>query len=402
MSWSNWSGSVTCQPQTIAAPTSEAELIALVEQAAARQSVRVVGTGHSFVPLCASTGLLLTTDALQGIVSLNPSALQATVWGGTKLHQLGEPLLAAGMAMKTMGDIDRQSIAGAISTGTHGTGPHLGSLSTQVVGLRLVTATGDVLECSPAKDAAVFKAAQVSLGMLGIISQVTLQLLPAYRLHEKTDPMPFEVCMAQLDDLIAANRHFEFFWLPQDDVCAVKTLNPTTAEPETAAGSPPSTSSEAIARYLNQERIDYSPRIIPSTRDIRFNEMEFAVPAEVGPECLREVRQLMQTTFPAVKWPVEYRTLAADDIYLSPAYGRETVTISIHQAYDLPYQEFFNAAEAIFRRYQGRPHWGKHHSYTGPELQASYPMWEPFQAIRRRLDPDGRFLNHYLRSIFMG
>ncbi|MEZ4710267.1 MAG: D-arabinono-1,4-lactone oxidase [Caldilineaceae bacterium] len=397
--WSNWSASVQCAPTAIIEPQSEAELVAAVRQSAS--TIRVRGTGHSFVPLCAADGLLISLDQYQGVVAADASAMTATVRAGAKIHQLGAPLLEAGLAMANMGDIDRQSIAGAISTGTHGTGRTLGSISTQVAALRLITASGDVVDCSPAQEPDIFRAAQVSLGALGIISQVTLRLLPAYRLHEKTWAEPFDECVARLGERIAQNRHFEFFWVPAHDVCAIKTLNMTdlSALPQPAA----KTAVEGrLARYIGEERIDWSYRIFPSERNLKFNETEFALSAQHGPQCLAELRTLMQTQYPDVAWPIEYRTLAADDIWLSPAYGRDTVTISVHQAAELPYRPFFDDVEAIFRNYGGRPHWGKIHTHRAAELAALYPQWQAFQKVRRQLDPRGRFLNEYLRQLLDG
>lgn len=407
--WSNWSGSVTCAPQTLAMPTTEAAISALVREAAvAGATVRVAGSGHSFTPLCAADGVLVSLDGLQGFVGIAPPELvkgdaiptgKATFWAGTKLHQVGEPLWDVGLAMANMGDIDRQALAGAVSTGTHGTGPTLGSISTQVVGLRLVLASGEIVDCSPDQEPALFQAAQVSLGALGIITQVTLRCLPAYRLHERTWVAGFEECMGQLDGLIAANRHFEFFWVPSEDVCAMKTLNPTSAERLDTPYRP--TVTGRLTRYVHDERIDRSYRIFPSERTVKFNETEFAIPAANGPDCLREIRQLMQHRYPAVLWPLEYRTLAADDILLSPAYGRATVTISVHQAAELPYNPFFADVEAIFRNHRGRPHWGKIHTHTAHELAALYPAWDAFQQVRTQVDPAGLFLNAHLQAMLI-
>ncbi len=399
-SWTNWSGGVICTPQTILTPQNEDEVVALVKQASATHAcVRVAGSGHSFVPLCASDNILLSLDLLQGVVAVNSDARQATVWAGTKIHQLGDPLWALGLAMENMGDIDRQSIAGAISTGTHGTGPTLGSISTQVIGLRLAIASGEILECSPTVEPEIFKAAQVGLGALGIITQVTLRLLPAYQLHERTWVTPFDECVAQLDQQIQANRHFEFFWVPSEDVCAMKALNPTQAEQLPTTPAQPNVTGR-LTRYVRAEQLDRSYRVFPSERNLKFNETEFAVPAPNGPACLREIRDLMQTKHCDVLWPIEYRTLAADDIDLSPAYGRATVTISVHQATELPYQRFFADVEAIFRNHQGRPHWGKIHTHTASTLRPLYPRWDKFQTVRMRLDPQGIFMNAYLQAIF--
>lgn len=400
--WSNWSGSVTSRPQTIAMPATEAALIMLLQQAVhENRSVRVVGTGHSFVPLCATDDLLISLDEMQGLIAASSAEKTATLWAGTKLHAIGDPLWAEGLALANMGDIDRQSLGGAIGTGTHGTSPTLGNFSTQVVGLRLITANGEIVDCSPTTEPAIFAAARLSLGALGIITQVTMRCLPAYHLHERTWAVPFAECMATLDQHIAATRHFEFFWIPEEDVCAMKALHPVDEGVDSVPGtpSPTPTTTPALSRYIGEERIDRSYRIFPSERNRKFNEIEFAVPAAHGLDCLCEIRQLMQTRFPDVTWPIEYRTLAADDIPLSPAYGRATVTISVHQAADLPYQPFFTDVEAIFHNYQGRPHWGKIHTHKARELELLYPQWNEFQQVREALDPTGRMLNAHLREI---
>lgn len=416
--WSNWSGNVTSAPQASVAPATEADLIALLQQRQyAGHIVRVVGTGHSFVPLCATDDLLLSLDHLQGLISASPLDGTATFWAGTKLHAMGDPLWQQGLALANMGDIDRQSLAGAIGTGTHGTGPTLGSLSTQVVGLRLITARGEVIDCSHEHEPTIFNAAQVSLGTLGIITQVTLRCLPAYQLHERTWVATFDECMAELDTHIAATRHFEFFWVPEVDCCAMKALAvvdardvgvPGTLEniddaAQTRASVPGTLLPQGrLARYVRAARVDRSYRIFPSERTLKFNETEFAVPAANGPDCLRELRALMQSRYTHVLWPIEYRTLAADELALSPAYGRATVTLSVHQAAELPYHPFFADVEAIFRNHQGRPHWGKIHTHTAQQLADLYPKWSTFQAIRAQLDPDARLLTPYLRGLLIG
>jgi len=400
VAWHNWSGNVTAEPQQIVSPSSESELSEIVRRAVKdQQTIRIVGTGHSFVPLCATDGLLLSLDNLQGVVALDETRGVGTIWAGSKLHQLGEPLLDAGLALHNMGDIDRQSLAGAIGTGTHGTGPTLGNLSTQVVGLHIITATGDIVEISTANDPERIHAARVSLGALGIVSRVTLRLLPAYRLHERTWVEPFDECFGRLDELIAATRHFEFFWSPPDDACACKALHPTEMESHELKGKREAVQGR-LERYVQEARIDFSHRIFPSERNRLFNEMEYAVPEAAGPACMQDIRRLMLERFPDVTWPVEYRTLGGDETWLSPAYQRDAVTISIHQAAELPYNEFFAAAEEVFRAYEGRPHWGKLHAQSPAELAALYPRWEAFQKVRQALDPQGCFLNDYLREIF--
>ncbi len=401
--WSNWVGSVTCSPQRIATPSSESEIVELVRLAKReRLGIRVVGTGHSFVPLCASDGILISLDGLQGLV--RSSAAEATFWAGSKIHQMGDPLWNLGLAMANMGDIDRQAIAGAVSTGTHGTGRTLGSISTQVTELRIVLASGEVIDCSATNQPKLFKAAQVSLGALGVITQVTLRCPPAYHLHERTWIATFDDCVEELEQQIASNRHFEFFWSPGEDACAMKALNPVDLSEQEASQVPivhgmTSEVSGRLARYVKDERIDRSYRIFPSERILKFNEMEFALPAANGPDCLREIRQLMQRKHSDVLWPIEYRTLAADDIWLSPAYGRQTVTISVHQAAELAHQSFFTDAEAIFHNHQGRPHWGKLHDHTADDLCRLYPQWERFLEVRQQLDPEGMLRNSYLEKL---
>jgi FAD/FMN-containing dehydrogenase len=395
--WRNWSGSVACAPASIVSPSTEAELVALLAEGDG--PVRVAGSGHSFTPLCETAGTIVSLEGLTGLVAADPATGTATIWAGTRLHDLGEPLLAAGLGMSTMGDIDRQSLAGAVSTGTHGTGRTLGSISTQIVGLRLVLADGSVLECSESQEPEIFSAARLSIGAFGVISQVTLRVLPEYRLHERTWPAPFDECLEQLPALIAENRHFEFFWSPADDASAMKALNPTDRPCGEIA--PPHPASGRLPRYLTPERVDWSHRVFPSERTVLFNEMEYAVPDAAGLDCLREIRDLMRARHPEVIWPIEYRTVRADDIPLSPAFGRETVTISIHQASELPHERFFSDAESVFRDHGGRPHWGKLHSRTGRDLRTLYPRFDAFRAVRERLDPHGRFLNDHLRELLL-
>lgn len=369
-------------------PTDELQVVEIVRRAhEAGQRIRVVGTGHSFVPLCATDEILISLDELQGVESTDRDAREATICGGTKIHALGDPLRDAGLALENQGDIDRQSICGAVSTGTHGTGRTLGSFSTQVVGARIVTASCEVVDCTPTAMPDVFPAVQLSLGALGVISAVRLRTKPAYRVHEKLAQVPISDCLARLHEQIEANRHFEFFWYPQTDLAHTKTLNPTDRAPDELPD-------------IEGERIDDSAHIFPSVREVKFNEIEYSLPFAHGPDCFREIRELMRSEYPNVTWPVEYRTQAADEIYLSPAFGRETVAISVHQAAELPCRDFFADAERIFRAYDGRPHWGKMHNLSAAQLRELYPQWDDFQAARRKLDPEGRFLNGYLRRLF--
>jgi FAD/FMN-containing dehydrogenase len=385
--WANWSGCVRCEAAGLPAPASEAEIAALVRRAASEgRSVRVVGTGHSFTPLVATPGYVASLDAHAGIEECDPSRLEATVRAGTKLHALGEALLERGLAMENLGDIDVQSVGGALGTGTHGTGRSLRNLSAQVSALRLVLASGEVVECSEEREPELWRAARVSFGALGVVSAARFRLLPAYRLHERVRRSSLAECLERLGDDVASNRHYEFFWFPKRDFVESKAIHPTAAEPGDVADP-------------KRERIGWSARILPSVRELKFNEMEYSVPADAGPRCLRAVEARMRARWPDVEWPVEYRTLAGDDAWLSTASARATVTISIHEDARLPHAELFADLEPIFVEHDGRPHWGKWHSRKAADLAALYPRFADFAALRERLDPRGVFLNDALRTL---
>lgn len=385
--WSNWSGRQTDSPVAIVAPTSESDIVEAVAAAAITEMpVRAVGASHSHSRIAATNGMLLTLDGWQGIEAVDTEAQTARIRSGTRIFQLGEPLLEHGLAIRNQGDIDRQSVAGATSTGTHGTGPSLQNLSASVEGARIVLASGDVVDCSPAATPELFEIVRHSLGAVGLITELTLALRPAYRLHEtlwKEDPASV---FSRIDELVAATRHFEFFWMPQTDACACKSL----AETDDAVD-------ELADRKLG--RIGWSHDVISSTRDDLHTEMEYSVPAHVGPACFNEVREMILRDFPDLQWPLEYRTVASDDMWISAAAGRETVTISAHQDITLDDRPLFDACEEIFRRYDGRPHWGKQHYQTGQELAALYPRYGDWWRVRDEHDPDRIFVTDYLSSL---
>jgi len=387
LSWANWSGRQTDAPQHIVQPTSVAELVAAVERAATNNlSLRAVGASHSHSRVAATNGVLVELDGWKGVVSTDAEQMQATIRSGSRIFELGEPLHAAGLALRNQGDIDKQSIAGATATGTHGTGPTLQNFSASVEAVRLVLASGDLVECDATTHSDLFEVARHSLGGVGLVADVTLGVRPAYRLHErlwKDDPASV---FGRIDELTSATRHFEFFWMPQGDWCACKTLAETDAAVDDMTDE----------KY---ERIGWSHNIISSIRDDLHTEMEYAVPAEVGPACFNEVREMILCDFPDLQWPLEYRTLARDDLWISAAGGRETVTISAHQDVALDDRPLFEACEAIFRRYEGRPHWGKVHYQSGAELAALYPRYRDWWQVRDSYDPDGVFVTPYLGGL---
>jgi FAD/FMN-containing dehydrogenase len=385
--WRNWAGNVVCPNAEIVRPHDEAELVADLRRARLEgRVVRPAGQGHSFSPLIRTDDLVVDLAAFSGVIDIDSSTSTAWVGAGSPIHVLGAPLWHRGLSLANQGDIDTQSIGGAVATGTHGTGPALGCLSTVVDAVRLVLADGTVTECSRDSEPELFEVARLSLGAVGLAVAVRLRLVPAYHLHERTWTLPVAECLGELDQLVSATRHFEFFWSPTSDRCLAKALQP----------HPGPVPAEPLGRF---ERIDRAYRVFPSVRSNRFVEMEYAVPAEDGPSCFAELRRLMQTRHRDVTWPVEYRTLAADDTLVGPAAGRPTVTLSVHQSVAIDHRRFFADAETVFRAHGGRPHWGKLHSAGAAELARLVPGWERFWSIVDRYDPTGRFRNDVLAGL---
>jgi FAD/FMN-containing dehydrogenase len=384
--WSNWAGNVRAPGAAILRPHDLDELrTALLGAAATHRTVRPAGAGHSFTDLVHTEQYVLDLGAFSGVIDTDTTTGSAWVGAGTPIYALGEPLWRAGLSLANQGDIDVQTIGGATATGTHGTGPALGCLSSAVSGIRLVLADGSVVECGPTEHPELFAAGRLSLGAVGVVVALRLQLLDAYHLHERTWLVDTDACLAQLDELVAATRHFEFFWLPGRDRCFAKALQPHPGPPDLLPDAP-------------FERIDRAYRVFPSVRSERFVEMEFAVPAAAGPACFAELRALLRDHHPDVTWPLEYRTLAADDTLIGPASDRASVTISVHQAVELDHRPLFADAEAIFRNHRGRPHWGKLHHFDSDELAATYPGWSRFWQIAREVDPGGLFRNARLSA----
>ncbi|GCF08923.1 D-arabinono-1,4-lactone oxidase [Dictyobacter arantiisoli] len=421
--WHNWSGSVQAHPRQIEKPGSIAALKELVGTCGRTgRHIRVVGSGHSFTPLVHTDDVLISLDNLQGVESMDEVAGTVTVLAGTKLKYLGETLLARGLAQENLGDVDAQSIAGAISTGTHGTGINFGNLATQVEALTLVTADGELLECSASQHPDIFKAAQISLGTLGVIARVKLRVISAQLLHFKSRRETLANCLAHLEDYKNNNDHFEFYWLPYTPWVQTKFLNETTVT--VSKGNLWSSfnqivlenglfwllseisrllpaSARTISRLSAQgiattSEVNYSHRLYATLRVVRFQEMEYNIPAEHFTSVLQEIRACIDKHQFAVHFPIECRFARADDIWLSSAYQRTSAYIAIHMYKGMPYQEYFQSIEAIFKRYQGRPHWGKLHTRDAASLAQLYPRWQDFRRIRATLDPQGIFLNDYL------
>jgi FAD-linked oxidoreductase len=415
--WSNWSGSVRAEPAQFAQPRTEAELQALVRSAS---EVRVVGAGHSFTPLCETDGLLLNLSELEGELIVAPDRKTVTAPAGWSLKRLTRAMWDEGLSLPNQGDVNPQSLAGAIGTGTHGTGRDLGSLSTLVKGVRAVLADGTAVETTRVQDTDLFEGQRLSLGLFGVITAATIDVLPAYKLEERVEKKPMAWVYENFDDLAQRHRHAEFFVFPYADEAIVKTLHPIEAE-DTPRGKP--SNEEDIFRFCcdmtkafpvlagpiqrfmtgasgDVHKVGPAYRIFPSTRNVRFEEMEYELPREAGLPALKEVIAWIRKGRRPVAFPFEFRWAAADDIWISPFNKGPGASISMHQYAKMPWREVFAAAEPIFRSHGGRPHWGKRHFLTRDEVDGLYPMAERYRQVRRRTDPEGKFLNPHLAELF--
>jgi L-gulono-1,4-lactone dehydrogenase len=424
--WRNWAGNQVCAPAEILTPGSEDELVALVRAAGEReQRVKVVGAGHSFTPIACTDGVMVDLSRHDRVLAHDPVAGTVTVQAGITLHRLCDELDARGLALENMGDIAYQSIAGATSTATHGTGWRFGNLSTRIVGMRLVAGDGSVVECSAEHDPEVLQVARVGLGALGIVSTVTLAAVPAFRLHAVEQPMRVDEVLADFDGFMSSEDHVEFYWVPNTGWALTKRNRRTDDPPRPRSrrqawmddvfasnlafgamcriGRRRPTWIPRLAKMLPSsgplDYVDRSDRVFTSPRHVRFYEMEYAIPREAVPEALNRVRRLVDESGLQLSFPVEVRVVAADDIPLSTAEGRDTGYIAVHVYQGTPYDAYFQGVEHIMESYGGRPHWGKMHFQDASTLAEQYPRWGEFQDLRRRLDPAGRFSNPYLERV---
>ena len=414
--WRNWSGSVVAAPVATEQPKTEAELQQLVAKAA---KVRVVGAGHSFMPLCATDGLLLSLADLEDRLEIAPDRQSVWAPAGWSIARLTEAMWAEGLSLINQGDINKQAIAGAVSTATHGTGRTLGSLAAAAEGFRLVLADGSVAECDRSREPELFEAARLSLGMLGVVTRIRMKVLPAYRLKETIRRQSLTRTLAEWDALADTHRHVEFFHFPYSEHVTLKTLDvvddgecPDPGEFEDtvfqavcdlAAAWPRSapTLQRLLTRAIrDSERAGPAWRIFPSERSVRFEEMEYEIPAENGAEALKAAMALVRQKRWPIVFPFEFRAVAADDIWISPMSGRACVSISFHQYARMSWREAFEGVERVFRDAGGRPHWAKRHTLTSDDVLRLYPDAPKWGAVRKRIDPAGKFLNDHLAALF--
>lgn len=428
VSTKNWAGNQRCVPAAVHEPSSTDEVVAIVRAAAeAGQRVKVIAGGHSFTDTAMTDGHLLSLDAMKRIVDVGgQDGLDVRMQAGIRLHDLNEQLAARGLALPNLGDIDRQSIAGATATATHGTGAGLGNIATRIVGMEIVTGDGSVRRCSETDDPELLRVARVSLGALGIVTEVTLRCVPAFNLRAIETIEPLVDVIGDFRDFMHSTDHVEFYWMPGSRRCQVKrnTRTELPAEPQSKAGYirdkwigenlafgtvcrvgrrfpglAPKVAKLVMSGASERDLIDRSDKIFCSPRKVRFLEMEYGLPIDALPDAIGRIQKLIETLPVKPMFPIEVRISAADDIPLSTANGRASAWIAVHQYIGVPYEAYFQGVESIMNDYNGRPHWGKMHFQTAATLAHRYPEWDTFQSWRQKLDPNRTFSNAYLDRV---
>ncbi|TPG14757.1 D-arabinono-1,4-lactone oxidase [Pedococcus bigeumensis] len=429
MTWTNWAGNQTSHPVEVASPRRPDEVSAAILRAQARGiPVKAVGAGHSFTAVAATDGLQLRLDQLSGITHVDRELGRVRVLGGTPLHVLNPALHALGLALPNLGDIDRQSVAGAISTGTHGTGIRLQGIAAAVSGLTLALADGSLLECSASVEPDTFQAARVGLGALGVITEVELQCVPAFRLHANEFGADLFEVLERIEEDVDTHDHVDMHWFPLTDRVLVKhndrvdAGHPGTPLPRWRAALDDDLLSNRLFEATNRgatrwpgvvprlnavsarllgarEYTDDSWRVFVAERKVRFRESEYAVPRAAVADVIVAVRNWLEQHRAPLTFPLEIRFVGADDIWLSTAYERENAYIAIHQYHRMDDYGAFAAFEAIVAEHAGRPHWGKLHTLDADRLRELYPRFGDFLAVRDRLDPERRFANAHLDHV---
>lgn len=404
--WRNWVGNQSCISRYKGMPADEAQLAEMVAEADARElNVRCAGSGHSFTPVVGTGGLLLSLAGMQGVLDVDMAKKRVTVAAGTRIGDVGRALKARGLSLTNQGDIDTQAIAGAFTTGTHGTGARLSCLASAIVGMRLVQPDGSILVVDES-DPDLLLASRVSVGTLGVISALSLQVSDAYNLREHLWRDDFETCMERHDELAAEHRHFGFFWCPTPESRHLYCLPDTAEAPRTSTRKTADVCEMKVMDITEGEpletpfeRVAYSSEIYPIEYVPNFHELEYAVPVEHGKEAIRAVRELMLTKHTHCIYPIEYRFTAGDEAWMSPFHRQDSITLSVSGGPGIDYWDYLRDVDAILRQYGSRPHWGKMHFLDTDDVTALYPRAEDFRSLRRRLDPNGRFLNDHLRML---
>ena len=401
--WTNWVGNQSFKYQSFAQPKSEKEVVKAVKKALEKkQKIRVVASGHSFTPIVETDGLLLDLVNINGIKAVDPYKQRAYVGSGTPISALGDPLWDKGLALINQGDIDDQRIAGAISTGTHGSGTEFGSFSSILKSCRIVNGTGDVVEITE-KTPDLLHAAQVSVGMLGVMVGMELEVTKKYKLKEHIDHEPFADVMRNFHERVKKNRNFSFFWFPSEESAALYNIELPPGERATDTCHVKvfneARESEQISS-VPKRRIDRSYRIYPMLYSPNFHELEYFIPLEKAVDCINEMREYMLRSLPLSIFPLEIRTCGSEDGFLSSNYKRDTLVVSVSGMPGVDYGSYLQEVDRILGRYDARVHWGKLHFLTKPQLHERYPKADKFIKIRKDFDPKGVFLNKHLSPLF--
>ena len=426
MAWKNWAGNQKCDPAEVAHPSTDAELAAVVKAAASRgRTVKVVGSGHSFTACALTDGVQVVLDRYNTVTAIDTEKLQVTAQAGTTIADLNELLFQYGMAMPNLGDIAYQTISGAISTSTHGTGAKLTGIAGQVIGLDIVTGDGSIVSCSATEEKDIFESARVGVGALGALSTVTLQCVPKFNLHAVEEPLRVDDVLENIDAHVDNNEHFEFFWVPHTGWALTKSNN-RTDEPAsgqskvkffkdkilmeniafgaiTKLGRLRPSAIPRLGRLIpSSGRVEYvkpSHSVFASPRWVKFYEMEYAVPRANVVAAVNGVRSVIKDNDLKIGFPVEVRFTAPDDIPLSTASGRESAYVAVHVAKGMDYEPYFCGVEDLMNTLEGRPHWGKLNFQTADVLKTRYEKWDAFQAVRNKLDPNRVFQNAYTQRV---
>lgn len=389
--WTNWSGSIRFNPKKIYELTNEEEVMECIQLAHQNHlHLRPVGSSHSSSPIFETPNLLVSLKNFSKLKYIDTKSYTAVVGAAMTIEELGKTLLNEGMAIHNQGDINKQTLIGGSSASTHGTGVNLKIIADFLVGVKLVNGKGELVEYKEETHSEIMKALRVSLGLLGIVTEVTLKLEPALMLHRQEWCTDIFTCMDHLDELIATNRNFDFYWYPRNDQVKLRTWNVPGSEPHIS-----------FAKLIKEET-GPSYQMLSRERLLKFEEMEYAVPFEAGKECFWEVRKRVIPFKKDVGWRLLFRTIAADSNYLSLANNRKTATISLHQNNTLSYENYFRTIEPIFSTYNGRPHWGKKHTLKAKTLKTLYPNWEKFMNIRKDFDPHNLFVSPAMKKLFLG
>ncbi len=424
--WSNWAGNQQTGSVLVSKPQTESELQQVVQSAQlSGRRVKAVGSGHSFTAIAVAEEVLVDLSKYDEIIAIDKINQTVTVQSGIQLSKLNQALYENSLAMQNLGDIAYQTIAGAISTSTHGTGAKFTGIANQVVALRIVLADSSIVECSANVNAELFSCARVGLGAIGLISTVTLKVVPAFNLAVIEEPMRVDDVLQNLDMHVDSNDHFEFFWVPHTGWALTKRNNRNNLPIEPMSKMSHWYSKTLMENYAfgavcmlgkarpslipklakalpssgRNEYSDASHKVFASKRIIKFYEMEYAIPREACAEALNRVRRMVKDSGFFLNFPVEVRFTAPDEIPLSTASNRESAYIAVHIYKGMNYVPYFTEVESIMNSYQGRPHWGKLHFQNASTLASRYPQWDVFQSVRNQVDPKRMFSNQYLETV---